>query len=380
MKFTVTQENFSHGLFMVSHVAAKSANLPVLQNVLIEANESGIKLTATNLEIGMSCLVRGKIDHTGAFTVQSKLLADFVGLLPKTNLEVASVSDAQGNSALTVTSGESETKLKGIPAADFPLIPAVERQGGATCAADDLRAAIAQVVFAVSQSETRPEINGVLLQFAGHELTLTATDSYRLAERKVHLLTPLREPQHVIVPARALQELLRALSGFKDPAALAPVENVELFVAENQILGVAGGVEIVSRLVEGQYPDYRQIIPQQSSTTGKIATAELAKAAKTASLFSRGGIYDVALAFEPERRQVVLSAANAQLGENITRVGANITGVPNRTVLNSRYLLDGLQNMEAEEVEFHLIDTASPCVIKPRGKANYLYLVMPIKQ
>lgn len=380
MQFVVTQENLSQGLLTVAHVAAKNSNLPVLSNVLIEAREQGIKLSTTNLEIGMSCLVRGKIEQPGAFTVQSRIFADFINLLPKASLEVALVTDEQGNGTLTIKGGDSETKMKGIAAADFPLIPTLERTPGASCAVADLRAAIAQVIFAVSQSETRPEINGVLLQFDGSQLILTATDSYRLAERKVHLLTAPPQPQRVIVPARALQELLRTLTSFKDPAALSTVEKVELYLAENQIMFVVGTVEIISRVIEGQYPDYQQIIPLHVTTTGKLTTAELVKAAKTTSLFSRSGIYDIALAFAPDQRQVVLSAANAQVGENISRVGAEITGPPNQTVLNCRYLLDGLQNVETDEVEFHLIDTASPCVLKPRGKSDYLYLVMPIKQ
>lgn len=366
---------------MVSHVAAKNANLPVLSNVLIAADEQGVRLATTNLEIGVSCKVRGKIERPGAFTVQSKLLADFVGLLPAGNVELTLAEGAgEGGGLLLVKGANSETKLKGIAAADFPLIPTVERTQAVACSVADFRTAVAQVIFAVSQSETRPEINGVFLHLAGSQLTLTATDSYRLAERKVRLLSTLPEPHKLIVPARALQELLRVLSTFKDPAALSNVDRVELFVAENQILFTVGTTEIVSRVIEGQYPDYEQIIPQQFATTGRLNTGELVKATKTASLFSRSGIYDVALGFSPEHHELAISAANTQLGENTSRVSAEITGKENRSVLNYRFLLDGLQNMETSEVEIHLIDNASPCVVKPRGRTDYLYLVMPIKQ
>ena len=365
----------------VAHVAAKNTNLPVLNNVLIEAGENGIKLSATNLEIGVSCQVRGKIERPGSFTVQSKLFADYVSLLPKDSVEIA-LENASGENggSMVVKGGSSEMKMKGIAAADLPLIPTVERTNTLSCSVIDLRAAIAQVIFAVSMSETRPEINGVLLTTSGNQLTLTATDSYRLAERKVRLLTAPTKPQKVIVPARALQELLRILTSFKDPAALATVDRVELFVAENQVLFTLGTVEIVSRVIEGQYPDYEQIIPKQYATTARAATVDLTKATKTTSLFSRSGIYDVALAVMPTQRSLSLSAANAQLGENTSRIAAEVTGQENRTVLNYRFLLDGLQNIETEEVELHLIDNASPCVLKPRGRTDYLYLVMPIKQ
>lgn len=381
MKFVATQENLSQGLMTVAHVAGKNTNLPVLNNVLIEAGENRIKLSATNLEIGVSCHVRGKIERPGSFTVQSKLFTDYIGLLPKESVEITLTSGAGDNhGVLVITGGSSETKMKGIAASDFPLIPTVERTQALSCAATDLRTTIAQVIFAVSQSETRPEINGVLLQFEGNQLTMTATDSYRLAERRVRLVTAAPQPHKVIVPVRALQELLRILTNFKDPAALATVDRVEFYLAENQILCTLGTVEIVSRVIEGQYPDYQQIIPQHYATTARVATVELIKATKTASLFSRSGIYDVALAVAPTERSLRLSAANAQLGENTSRIGAEVTGQENKTVLNYRFLLDGLQNIETDEVELHLIDSANPCVLKPRGRTDYLYLVMPIKQ
>lgn len=380
MKFTVTQENLSQGLLTVAHVASRNTNLPVLNNVLLEAGDGGVKLSATNLEIGVSCLVRGKIERPGSFTVQSKLLADYVSLLPREGVELALVSGEGEGGALVVKGGNSETKMKGISAADFPLIPQIERKHKATCPISDLRAAVSQVIFSVSQSETRPEINGVLLQFDGNVLTLTATDSYRLAERKIRLISALPQAHRVIVPARALQELLRVLTSFKDPAALSNVDHVELYVAENQVLFAIGAAEIISRVIEGQYPDYQQIIPARYATTARVATSELLKATKTASLFSRSGIYDVTLAFSPQRHDLVLSAANAQLGENTSRVTAEVTGGDQRIVLNYRYLLDGLSNIETEEVEFSLNDNASPCVIRPRGRTDYLYLIMPIKQ
>jgi len=380
MKFTATQENLNQGLLTVAHVASKNTTLPVLNNVLIEAGEGGVKLSATNLEIGVSCMVRGKIERMGAFTVQSKLLADYIGLLPKEGVEISLLSGENNGSSLSVKGINSETKMKGIPASDFPLIPSVERKTKATCSSADLRAAIAQVIFAVSQSETRPEINGVLLAFKDGLLTLTATDSYRLAEKKIRLLSKFSEERQVIVPARALQELLRILAGFKDPSALSSVDRVEIYVAENQILFTLGTIEVISRVIEGRYPDYQQIIPAQYATTGRLSTVELLKATKTASLFSRSGIYDVTLSFSPERHELVLSSVNAQLGENVSRVPAEITGAENRNVLNYRYLLDGLQNIETEEVEFSLIDNTNPCVVRPHGKTDYLYLVMPIKQ
>lgn len=379
MKISCTQENLNQGLFVVSHIASKNTALPILNNILIQAKENTIKLSATNLEIGVSCVVRGKTEADGDFTVQSKLLADYVALLPKERVDL---STQPKNQVLEVICKNHSTKIKGQLSTDFPLIPEIEKNKAAVLDYNDFRQALNQVVFAVSVSESRPEINGVLFNFVKDKLTLAATDSYRLAEKSINLISGSQiSDQSVIVPARTLQELQRILGSFKDPAAISNIEEVKIYLAENQILFVLGEVELISRLVEGQYPDYQQIIPQQSNTKASLSVSEFINATKTASLFTRSGIYDVNLEFSPDKKEIVVSSVNNQLGENISRLNAEISGDANTIVVNYRYLLDGLQNLEASQVEINVIDANSPCVLKPIGKdSDYLYIIMPIKQ
>ena len=384
MKISCTQENLNQGLFVVSHIASKNTALPILNNVLIKAEENTIKLSATNLEIGISCTIRGKVEQEGDFTVQSRLLADYVNLLPKERVDLSvNASDKEGlNQVLGVSCKNHATKIKGQPANDFPLIPQIEKNNSYIINYHQFRQAISQVIFSVSVSETRPEINGVLFNFTDGKLILAATDSYRLAEKFVNLAKKSTgRDQQVIVPARTLQELQRILGSFKDPAAISDIENVEVYLAENQILFNLDNIELISRLVEGQYPDYQQIIPQQSNTKAILNVSEFINATKTTSLFTRSGIYDVSLGFQPGKKEVVVSSVNNQLGENTSRLSGEVSGDSNNIVVNYRYLLDGLQNMDSDQVEINLLDSGSPCVLKPNHKnSDYLYIIMPIKQ
>ena len=384
MKISCTQENLNHGLFVVSHLATKGASLPILNNVLVQVRDKTITFSTTNLEIAISCTVRGKIEEDGDFTIQSRLLADYVGLLPKEPIDLTAPNEAKPgqDQILSVKCKNHTTKIKGQPAADFPLIPQVKKENPYAVEYEEFRKAVSQVIFAVSTSETRPEIGGVFFGFTDGVLTLAATDSYRLAERSLPLqLKSAKREQKVIVPVQTLQELLRILGSFKDPSALADVSTIEIFLVENQILFSFAGIELVSRLIDGQYPDYQQIIPQRSNTQATLDVSDFVKAAKTTSLFARSGIYDVSVEFLPKQKEVVISSTNTQLGESIARLGGEMSGDDGKMVLNYRYLLDGLQNSNADQVEVDLVDASNPCVIKPVGKdANYLYIIMPIKQ
>jgi DNA polymerase-3 subunit beta len=383
MKISCTQENLNQGLFVVSHVASKNTALPILNNVLVVAKENSIKLSATNLEMGISCEIRGKVEKEGEYTVQSRLLADYISSLPKERVDLTVTEEnKEGGQILTINCKNHSTKIKGQPATDFPLIPQIDKKEPYLVGYHELKQAVSQVIFAVSQAETRPEINGVLFNFSGDKLILAATDSYRLAEKSIKLEKKSKGgEQKVIVPAKTLQELQRILGSFKDPAAISQIEEIKIFLAENQILFALDSIELISRLVEGQYPDYQQIIPQQSNTTAILETAEFIGVTKTSSLFTRSGIYDISLEFMTAKKELVISSANSQLGENVSSLGAQITGDQNNIIVNFRYLLDGLQNINHDQVQLNIIDSNNPCVIRPAKKdGDYLYIIMPIKQ
>lgn len=372
MKITCTQENLNQGLNITGHLVNKSVNLPILNNLLIEAKEGQIKLLSTNLEIGISTLIRGKIEQQGVFTVDSKLLADYVSLLPKDNVEMELVKD----DFLNVKCKNNNTRIKGIPADDFPVIPEIEKKDPFVVSIKELKMAISQVLFAVSNNDTRPEISGVLMAFGDNKLILVGTDSYRLAEKKISASGSSKQMQ-VIVPLKTLQELLRILSAMKEDSEL---ENLDIYISDNQILFVIDGIEMISRLVEGNYPDYKQIIPTDAKTKTEVNTNEFVKIIKTTALFSKVGIFDIKLEFLPENKSIVVSSNNIQVGESVSELEVGFSGEKNNTTLNYRFLLDGLSNIGSSEITLDVIDNNVPCVMKPKGDDSYLYIIMPIKQ
>ncbi len=367
MKFTCTQENLAHGLSVVARIASKSTNLPILNNILVKAEQGGIELMATNLEIGVTTRIRGKVEEEGRCTIPARVFTEYIALLGK-----ESVTVAQEGTTMIIQSGNAETKLRGLPAEDFPLIPSIEKQTHHSVEGTALRQAISQVIFAAASDDTRPEISGVYVRFVEKEVCLAATDSYRLTERRLALQEPAAAEVAFIMPVRALQELLRVIDAEGAP--------VSFYVTPNQVLCTYGDTELVSRLIDGQYPDYRQIIPQRHDTHARTATAELLQALRATSLFSRPGINDVALTLEREEQRIVLKAANTQVGENWRAVPAAVEGIDNTIVFNSRYVLDGLTSMESDEVTFSMTNSASPGVLQPVGNEQHLYIIMPIKQ
>lgn len=363
MKFTCTQENLHRGLQVVGHVASRNVTLPILNNVLLQASPGSIRLVATNLEIGISCTVRGKVETEGSFTVNAKLLADYVSLLPKDRVDV----ELEGKT-LRLTTPQARTTMRGLAADEFPLIPPVGGQRTLRLAGPALKTAIQRVLFAAANDEARPEISGVYFMSGQRALTLAATDSYRLAEQRVALTEDAPEVR-AILPQRALQELLRALGD--EPVAGAFDDNQARFTFND--------VEFTTRLIEGQYPDYRSIIPNETPVTFELDRESLITAVRQASLFGKQGIYDVTLAYDGARTLAV-RAASAQAGESETSVSVKGTGDATTVVFNYRYLLDGLTSFSSEAVSVGLGTPASPGLLKPKGDEHSLYLIMPIRQ
>lgn len=377
MKLSCTRENLYQGLSITSHAGGKNTNLPILSNILLRADIGGLRLTATNLELTITCTIRGKVDQPGEYTLPAKLFADYVSLLPNERVDLDLLDHA-----ISVVCEKSKTKINGLPATEFPLIPPVTGgvQFKVPSAAFD--AALGNVLFAVATNEARQALTGVSMHFDGinGQLVLAATDSYRLAEKIIPLGERVEGERRAIVPARTLAELRRVLSVLRDNAE-AP-DSIDIELTESQIAFRYGTVEISSRTVEGVYPDYRQIIPKSASTEVAIEKGAFAQAIKRTSLFSKTGLFDVKIEVNPAEKSVTLSAADVGRGENTVTIEGEVTGSPNTAVLNFRYLLDGVNAMGSDRVVLKLIDAMNPCVVTPenRPEDKYLYIVMPIRQ
>ena len=374
MRLISLQENLKRGLNIVGHLTTKNINLPILNNILIKAEDGNIELISTNLEIGIVHQLRGKIEVDGRVTVDSKLITEYVNLLgggEKVKIE-------EKNDELKVECGSYKTKIKGESAKEFPLIPAIPKNNHYGCQVEEFKKALNSVIFAVSNSENRVELTGVSFYFNKNKLSLAATDSYRLAEKEISLNNSGAAEEHkIIVPAKTAQEMLRILNNLEGGGS-GEEQELKIYLSENQILFTVDSVDLISRLINGHYPDYKQIIPVKSETNVLIERAELVRAVKAAALFSKTGINDVTMGFS--KNLVVVSAFSGASGESQIEVGAEITGGENEITVNYRYLIDGLNNIESERVRINILNSNAPCLLKPEKEDGYLYIVMPIRQ
>ncbi|MBI2410602.1 MAG: DNA polymerase III subunit beta [Candidatus Kerfeldbacteria bacterium] len=373
MKFSCTQENINHGLSVVGHITSRNVHLPILHNILIDAKQEGIDLVATNLEIGIRMHIRGKVETLGSFTIPAQIFSNYMNLVSSERVDVA-----QEDKDLVVQAGSQHTKIRGEAASEFPLIPEVEKTDSFTLPSNTLKEALKQTFFAVSHDYSRPELTGVLCVVKDRTVVFVATDSYRLTERKLTTQQPyIAAPEKkLIIPASALIELVRILPDTNEP--------VIVYMSDSQVLFHTNEFDMTSRLIEGAFPDYEQIIPQSEQTTVLVDRESFSKAVKAAGLFSKSGIHDVNLHFSPEQQTITITTVNNQVGENVTKVAAEITGESNSAVFNHRYLLDGLAHISTSKTKLSLIDATNPGVFRPAAEGSaveeYLYIIMPIKQ
>lgn len=370
MQFSCTQENLIRSLQVVSRIASRAGNLPILSNIHIRAEAEGIMLKATNLEVGVTCKLRGKVEASGEFTVPAKLFTDYVSSLPKENVDIVLQEHT-----LSVHCGAHNTKIKGMPAADFPLIPTIEEGSEGLVSLSALLEGIEQVAFSVSAQETRPEISGALVSLEEGKLTIAGTDSYRLAEKVLKVEGNKGKQTKAIIPLRALQELSRICALAQEEAGA-----VKLIISSSQFAVVLPSTEFVSRVIEGQYPDYRAIVPTHFGVSATVSKAECVAAIRAAGLFSKAGIYDVMMSFDPEKGNIDIASLNSQTGEYASGLPCQVQGESAKIAYNWKYLLDGVQALDGDQIVIKATDSSSPTMLTAQGVDDYFYIVMPIKE
>jgi DNA polymerase-3 subunit beta len=375
MKISTLQENIKNGLSLVGHLAGKNINLPILNNILIEAENGIIKLVSTNLEVGITCLIRGKIEKEGSLTVNAKIINDYITLLANKKINIENK-----DKRLLIHSDNYKTVIKSEKADEFPLIPQINKDIFFKTNVIDFKKALSQTIFAVSNSETRVELSGVLFIFNKDELIIVATDSYRLAEKKIKIKSNTKIENKIIIPAKTLQELSRILTNIKDEQINDSDQEIEFYISDNQILFTISSVELISRVIEGQYPDYKQIIPSDTKTEVVINRFEFIRAIKAASIFSKTDVNDINLDFPLEKNISVISSSSGQSGENTTELESKIKGRDNGIVVNFKYLLEGVNSINSENIIIKIVDNSTPCILQAENNDSYLYIVMPIKQ
>lgn len=364
MKLVCTKENLKKGLSAVTRVVPTTNPLQVLNNILVKTDQGRIKLSSTNLEVGVNTWIGGKIEEEGALTVPAKLINEYINNLPTEKVTITT-----RDNDLNLESENYLGNIKGLSSEDFPLIPQVAEESFVKIEGGVLRQAFTETIWAASAAETQPEISGIYLSFEGDKLVVAATDRYRLAEHIIKLSEALAANKEVIVPARTIMELTKMLTTSSSM--------VEVYFSESQVLFKFDQTELISRLIDGSYPDYRQIIPKDFNTQALFDREELIHALRITALFAPDS-NNIQLEVGA-KSTITVAASSVSAGENITKVPAKISGSDNRAVFNYRYLLDCLNNLSEEKVMLKLINDSSPAQLVPEGRSNYLYIVMPIK-
>jgi len=365
MKVICLQENLKTNLNIVQNIIGRNLTLPILNNLLLETEGGRLKISSTNLEIGINTWTTGKVETTGAITCPAKILASFVSSLPNKKVELEAK-----NNVLTVRCEGYKATIKCLSAEDYPIIPKLKEDPLAIGEIRTFRDGLSQVAGLAAISESRPEITGIFFGFEKYDLRLAATDSFRLGEKIVARIQKKNSDiASFILPQRTAQELIRVFGEREG--------ELKIVMGSSQIMFEGGDVQVVSRLIEGQYPPYQQIIPKSLGTQIALSKDELVNNIRVAGLFS-SRINDVL--FSVQSKGLEILSQDSDLGANKSQMEADVKGKTGFEVkFNFRYLLDGLANIGAKQVMFGLNADSGPAVIKPIGDESYLYVVMPIK-
>ena len=372
MKVTCLQENLIRGLQIAGRGVSTRTTLPILSNVLLRTESGRLRLTATNLEVGINCWVAAKVEDEGSITVPAKLFTDFVSSLPPGPIEL---SLNVRTKTVHIKSGPFEANLKGLDAEEYPLIPGIPEKPTTRMAQSVLRRMVHEVAFVAATDDSRPVLTGVLTTFEGQEVVMAAADPYRLSVRRGPLLMAVLERVEAIIPAKSLFEVERILEDTDDA--------VEVYITPNksQIIFHTEEVDLVSRIIEGQFPNYKQVIPSSSQTTVIVQRDELLKATRLASYFARDAANIVRFQIDPSgSAPLVVSATAAEVGDNTGRIDATVQGQPTAIAFNSRFVQDALASLTAPEIKLELGGPLAPGVIKiTEDEDTYLHVVMPLR-
>lgn len=374
MRVTVLQENLARGLSVVSRAVSPRSTLPVLSNILIATDEGRLRLSATNLELGITCWISARIDEEGSTTVPSRTFSDLVNALPGDQVQLTLDVKTQN---LHVKGGTSNNDIKCIDAQEFPPLATPEMDGAVQLNVADFKEMIHQVAFAASTDEARPVLMGVLMNVEKDKVTMAAADGFRLSVRKAQLSQAVQQPINVIIPARALNELARVASDGEEPIYMVIPKN------RGQVLFRVKDVEVVSQLIDGTFPDYHQIIPRSYKSRTLVSTAALLKACKQAEIFAREGSNVARLDIkqangEMQPSEVEISATSEETGKNETIVEATVDGGSVLIAFNVKFLREALEVIRTPNVALETSASNAPGVVRPVGDDDFLHVIMPM--
>jgi DNA polymerase-3 subunit beta len=372
MKATVTQQHLAHGLGIVSRAVSPRSTLPVLSNVLLATDEGRLRLSATNLELGITCWIPAQIQEEGSVTIPARTLVDLVSTFPPDNVQLVLDTRTQ---TINLVCNSSVHDIKGIDAQDFPPMPVPDLTEGVDLNLSDFKEMIQQVAFAASADEARPVLQGVKMEVQEDLITLAATDGFRISVRKQALANPIKQNFSIIIPARAMSELAR-IAGESDKAVTMVVPQ-----GRGQVIFHLKDTELVSQLIDGNFPDFRAIIPHGYKTRTTISTPAFLKACKQAEVIAREGNNVIRLNIVPGETgigSVEINAQTEETGKSDIQVEATIEGSGLLIAFNVRFLREVLDVVRTPNVALETNANNTPGVIRPVGDENFVHVIMPM--
>lgn len=373
MKVSVPQENLARGISIVSRAVATRSTLPVLGHILLATEGDRLKLAATNLEIGITHWSSAQVKTDGAITVPARQLADYVNALPPDTVEMELNPKTQ---TLHLKCARYDANVKGVDASEFPIIPTIGDDNKILVEPDTLKEMISQAIFSAAQDDSRPVLTGVLAKFDKDSVTFASADGFRLSVRSAVLGSKLTAPVSIIIPAKALADVSRIMGDQDAPVEIAITEN------RSQVLFHLANTDLVSQLIDGNFPDFNQIIPKSHTTRTVMNTNELQNAVKAASVFARESSNTVRLNVSSGNDmgggRVVITAQSAETGDNVGEIDATVEGEPIEIAFNARFLADVLGVLNSPQVALETIGAASPGVVKPVGREDFTHVIMPM--
>ena len=372
MKLSCLQENLAKGLSIVSRAVAARSTLPVLGNILLATDNGRLKLSATNLELGITCWIGAKIEEEGSTTVPARTLSDLISTMPDPQVNLTLDARTQ---TLNLRSGSSTNDIKGIDAQEFPPMPASDPSEGVSMKVSDFKEMVQQVAFAASSDEARPVLQGVQTTINGDEISMAATDGFRISVRKSQLSEPARKPSTMIIPARALNEISRIAQDSDTVVTLISPPG------RGQVIFHLETTELVSQLIDGNFPDYKVIVPRGFRTHTIISAPALLKACKQAEIIARNGNNVVRLnlqKFDDRPGEVEISSQSEETGSNETHIDANIDGPALVIAFNVRYLREALDVIHSPNVALETNANNTPAMLRPVGDDGFQHVIMPM--
>jgi DNA polymerase-3 subunit beta len=378
MKISCNQESLAQQLAIVGRLVSNKPGLPILANVLLESEDSKLKMTATDLEIGVHTWIGAEVEEEGKITIPAKTFSEFINSLPSDQVDIE-LEKQLVNVNTTNNSAQFNTLLSD----DFPDVPQAEAGDLIlTLNPTQLKDAVNKVAFAAASDDSRPVLTGIKMEAEEKDLTMVAVDGFRLSRKLIELDKPVDEKLDLLVPAKAMEELARVINDLADENEKEDSEEVEVYMlkGKNQVIFRYGEVDLVSRLIDGKFPEYKQIIPTGYQTTAKMGRAEFENAVRIVNIFARNVIGNKAIVeFDSEENAINVSASLAEIGENESSFETDVDGEKFKIGFSSKFLTDMISSIDGDVIVFEGSSPTAPGVFKSVEDDTFLHIIMPMR-